>query len=266
MPHPDLTHVTQGIQARYRGAQPGPRETYHEGEFGTYSRHLDDPSLDSVLIRPLSKDLLPNLLKPVDGYFGEKPVRMYVDDREVVGKLRACIENSGCRRYCELICLTHTGAPPDIDPVPGLAIELGTPENVRDYEVTRVKSFENSEDQPDESEVAANVVARTSDLGEGCQLLIGRIDGEAAAIAGWYEGIDRLIFHLATRVPFRHKGIARQLLSHIIAETYAQKRRSVTILTDPEDSPIHFYRRTGFTEEVYWQARYIYQPATLSAH
>lgn len=73
MPHPDLTHVTQGIQARYRGAQPGPRETYHEGEFGTYSRHLDDPSLDSVLIRPLSKDLLPNLWKEVDGYFGEKP-------------------------------------------------------------------------------------------------------------------------------------------------------------------------------------------------
>jgi GNAT superfamily N-acetyltransferase len=61
-------------------------------------------------------------------------------------------------------------------------------------------------------------------------------------------------------VPFRNQGIARHLLSYMIANTYEEVRESITIFTDPTDSPVQFYRRMGFTEEVYWQARYVYTP------
>ena len=47
----------------------------------------------------------------------------------------------------------------------------------------------------------------------------------------------------------------------MIQETYTSDHRSVTIFTDPEETPVSFYRRMGFTEEVYyWQARYLYRP------
>lgn len=147
--------------------------------------------------------------------------------------------------------------------VSDLRIEGVTSSTVRDYEVVRTQAFSDCEDEPDEFEVAANTEARTVDLDGSCQLLIGRVGDVAAAIVGWYEGNDRLIFHLATRVPFRNRGIARHLLSHVIHvihETFEQRRRSVTIFADSGDSPIRFYRRMGFTEEVYWQARYVYDP------
>ena len=46
----------------------------------------------------------------------------------------------------------------------------------------------------------------------------------------------------------------------MIANTYEEGRESITIFTDPTESPVQFYRRMGFTEEVYWQARYVYTP------
>ena len=114
--------------------------------------------------------------------------------------------------------------------------------------------------EPDPDEVTANAGGIAADLGE-THLLLGRVEGEAAAISGWYEGTDRLIFHLATRMPFRNRGIARHLLSHVIQEPYTSDHRSVTIFTDPEETPVSFYRRMGFPEEVYyWQARYLYRP------
>ena len=80
--------------------------------------------------------------------------------------------------------------------------------------------------------------------------------GDPAAILGLFDGDDRHIFLLATRVPFRHRGIARWLLAHTIAAAYADGCRSVLINCDPADTPIRLYRRLGFTDEVYWRQRY----------
>lgn len=159
-----------------------------------------------------------------------------------------------------MLYLAHWGDLPRVESVNDLTIEYVTHDTARDYEVVRAKSFADSEEEPDGGEVTANSAAFSADLDGSSQLLLARIGDEPVSIAGWYEGDDRLIFHLATRLPFRHRGIARYLLSHIVRETYEQGRRSVTIFSDPEDSPIHFYRRLGFTEEVYWQARYVYTP------
>ena len=263
---PVLSDISRGIRERYRGAQPGPREVYHDGEWGVYSRHLDDPSLDSVLIAAIPRSGVPHLWREANEHFGAKPVRVYVDDRELDAELRSTLEVAGCQRSCELVYLTHRGELPRVNEVPDLRIEGVTSSTVRDYEVVRTQAFSDCEDEPDAFEVAANAEARMVDLHGSCQLLIGRVGDVAAAIAGWYEGNDRLIFHLATRVPFRNRGIARHLLSHVIHETYEQRRRSVTILADSGDSPIRFYRRMGFTEEVYWQARYVYDPIDAPRH
>jgi GNAT superfamily N-acetyltransferase len=86
-----------------------------------------------------------------------------------------------------------------------------------------------------------------------CSARAGR---EAASIIGLYDGEDRHIFLLATRVPFRNRGIARWLLSHVIAEAHADGCRSVLINCDPAGTPIQLYRRLGFTDEVYWRQHY----------
>ena len=76
-------------------------------------------------------------------------------------------------------------------------------------------------------------------------------------LSGWYEGADRYIFNLATRAPFRNQGIVRQLLSYVMADTYALSKRSLLIATDPTDTPVQFYRRMGFVDEIYWMGTWI---------
>ncbi|MGE4616459.1 MAG: GNAT family N-acetyltransferase [Gammaproteobacteria bacterium] len=174
--------------------------------------------------------------------------------------LRSALEDAGCMRRYDLLYLAHTGAATTVRPAPGPTIEDVTEATLAECEIARIKAFADSEEEPDAAEVAENLISLRLDLQSGNRYLIGRLGPDAAATAGWDEGPDRLVFNLATRVPFRNQGIARHLLSYMIANTYEEGRKSITIFTDPTDSPVQFYRRMGFTEEVYWQARYVYTP------
>jgi len=102
---------------------------------------------------------------------------------------------------------------------------------------------------------------RQSELASMGRFFIARVGDEPAASLGYYDGTDRLIFNLATRMPFRMRGIAKQLLCGVVANSYDQGCRSVVINTDPSDTPIQWYRRFGFTDEVYWRRNYRFEPA-----
>jgi len=138
--------------------------------------------------------------------------------------------------------------------------EATTEAELRAYEIARLKALGDSDATPNEEEVTANLRGRISSLGS-CRYLIGWLGDEPATLVGWYEGLDRLIFNLATRLPYRRRGLARHLLTCLIEETQeSPEYRSLTIFTNPDDGPIAFYRDMGFTGEVYWQARYRYDP------
>ena len=262
MPRPDLFAVSEEIQSRYRNPQPKDGVVACSGRFGFYTRHVYDPSIDSLLVDPLIIDQIPLLLDDIRTFFHSQPVRIYIDDRKLDHDLCAALENSGCARKYELIYLAHSEEATSVSLASGLTIENVTAETLREYEVAKIKGFANSEEEPDATEVSAHATSLGLDLQSGNRYLIGRLGVDAAAIIGWDEGNDRLVFDLATRVPFRNQGIAKHLLSYAITNTYKEGHRSITILTDPTDSPIQFYRKMGFTEEVYWQARYVYTPRT----
>ena len=88
--------------------------------------------------------------------------------------------------------------------------------------------------------------------GQG-RALAARVKGESVAVAAFYEGDDRFIFVLGTRVPFRHRGIGRTLLAHVVHDPGASGCRSVMINADEGGRPEALYRRLGFTDEVHWR-------------
>jgi GNAT superfamily N-acetyltransferase len=138
-----------------------------------------------------------------------------------------------------------------------------TEASLAEWSTTKLQGFANSEAAPDPQRLAREVALRRAEIaGEG-RFLLARSGRAAASIIGLYEGEDRHVFLLATRIPFRNRGIARWLLTHVIAEAYAAGRRSVLINCDPDDTPIRLYRRLGFTDEVYWRRRY--EPPTAPA-
>ena len=89
--------------------------------------------------------------------------------------------------------------------------------------------------------------------GQG-RALVARLDGQSVAVEAFYEGDDdRFVFVLGTRIPFRHLGIGRALLAHVVHESDASGCRSVMINADEGGRPEALYRRLGFTDEVHWR-------------
>ena len=90
----------------------------------------------------------------------------------------------------------------------------------------------------------------------GAHYWLARVDGDPAAALSWYDGEDRLVFSLATRLPFRRRGIASHLLCRLLGDSERKNTRSVVINANEVGIPIKLYRRLGFTDEVYWHATY----------
>lgn len=157
--------------------------------------------------------------------------------------------------------LAHVGPLPERVELSGIAVEAVTADTLMDYALVKLKGFGNSEDEPSVEDVDQELAVRRNELASIGRFLIARVGDELAAILGYNDGNDRLIFNVATRTPFRMRGIARQLLCEVIADSYDQGCRSVIINTDPNDRPIQWYRRLGFTDEVYWRRSYLFEPA-----
>ena len=156
--------------------------------------------------------------------------------------------------------LAHVGEPPRVKPLPNVSVERVSAALLKEFAIVKLKGFGNSEDEPSAARVAQEVASRAAELRGSGRCMLARVGNDAAAILGYFGGNDRLVFNLATRVPFRNAGVARLLLSTVLTDAYRRRCRSVIINTDPADTPINWYRRLGFTDEVYWYRSYLYLP------
>ncbi len=124
--------------------------------------------------------------------------------------------------------------------------------------ITKLQGFASDDARPDEAEIASQVALRGAEMASVGRLRLARVSGDPAAILGWYEDADRFIYNLATRLPYRGRGIARSLLCDFLAESEARAARSTIINADTAGTSIQLYQRLGFTDEVYWRAKYQY--------
>src|SRR5215203_5298785 len=97
------------------------------------------------------------------------------------------------------------------------------------------------------------------------RFLVARVAGEPASVVAFYEGEDRYVHHLATRVPFRRRGLASRLLEDVLAGALERPCRSTIISAAENGRPADLYRSLGFTDEVYWRREYKHVPTTACA-
>jgi GNAT superfamily N-acetyltransferase len=225
-------------------------------EFGYYMRNARAPRLAQVTVCDLGPGDVPRLVSQVRRHYAGRPVRILVDDRALDDTLGPELVNAGCEKSHAEVHLAHVGPVPQVAGVPGLTLQHVTEAALESYVRLKLRGFAHSEADPSDGEVKEEVALRRAELAGDGRFLIAALGGEPASVIGWYEGPDRFIFQLATRLPFRRSGIARILLCHLLTEAEAQGCRSVLINTDPEDTPIQAYRRLGFTDEVYWRREY----------
>lgn len=258
MRHPQHNEIAEEAKSWFR--TPGHKFAVQERRYGFYSRVIDAPEHDSVSVEALTAAEVPDFLEDLRTYYNGQAIKFFIDRREIETAVQERLVSAGCRRTNEWTYLAHVGQAPEANPISDLTIEAVTSKNVLAYQRTKLKGFANSEAEPDAEAIESGLKLRRIEMEGSGRFLIARVGIEAASIIGWHEGAHRLIFHLTTRVPFRGRGVAKHLLSHVIKDTYDQGLRSVLIYTDPEDTPMQLYKRLGFSDEVYWRARYQYDP------
>ena len=256
--HPAHEDLVQEVRSWYLQDYASLGKVVARRRFGYYSRIENTGYCDVHIVQPFDPAEAAAFHADVCAYYGERRVLIFTHSQAVDSCMSEALVRAGCVRGSAKLYLAHVNGDASLAAGPGAGrIEPVSHRNLLDYQIAKLKAFADSEEEPDPSAVEAGMRVRRAELSADGAFLIARVGDEAAGIIGWYEGADRYVFHLATRLPFRNRGIARQLLSYLIADTHALGKRSLLIATDPADTPVRFYRRMGFVDAIYWMGTWI---------
>jgi ribosomal protein S18 acetylase RimI-like enzyme len=258
MRHPEHDRLHEEVRSWYRTSELGYQ--VERRRFGFYRIHPEDPDSALVIVQALAPDEAPEFLADAGGYFGKRVVNIWLDDRTLDAALGPALVVAGAAMDKENTHLAHVGSRPERFHLSGVTVESVAAETLMDYALVKLKGFADSEKEPPAEHLDKELAVRKRELASVGRFLIARVGNEPAAILGYYDGSDRLVFNLATRTPFRMRGIARLLLCQVVADSYERGCHSVIINTDPSDTPIQWYRRLGFTDEVHWRRNYRCDP------
>jgi ribosomal protein S18 acetylase RimI-like enzyme len=263
--HPEHERLIGEVQSWFRTTILDLGYVVERRRFGFYRRNTENPELRLVVIEAMKPEDAPEFVADAREYFGERDVEIWVEGRELDATLGQALVAAGCVKDLPNVSLAFVGTPPEAVPVAGVTVEAVTPKTLKDYAVTKLKGFANSEAEPTAEQLDRELAIRKSEIEGMGRLLIARVGNEPAAILGYYDGADRSIFNLATRIPFRNRGIAKYLLCLVLADSFDRGCQSVIIGTNPDDTPILLYRRLGFIDEIYWRRGYMFEPAKSPA-
>lgn len=191
------------------------------------------------------------LCAATDFYQGAR-YEIWVEDRERAKRHGAALEAAGFEAQRDTVVLALAGS---IAPAPLPAgVEVTTildVESLRRWARVKLQGFGDSEDAPSADRLASEVEGRRAEW-PFCRYLSASLYGEVVSVLGHYLGGDQMVFNLATRVPFRGRGIARALLACWALEAQHEGARSQLINCEAGSAPYLLYRRLGFTDEIYW--------------
>ena len=255
--HPEHDRLCEVVRSWFRTSYADLGYAVERRSFGFFRRRTKPPDARLIVVEAMAERDVPAFIADARGYFGNLPVEIWVEGRSLDAKLKPALISAGCAQEAANVSLAYVGVRPEAAIRSDLTVEPVTAKSLADYAVTKLKGFANSESEPTAQQLEYELAIRKSEMAGDASYLIARVEREPAAIIGYYDGDDRSIFNLATRLPFRNRGIAKHLLCRVLADSYDRSCRSVIIGTNPADTPIQLYRRLGFTDEVYWRGTYM---------
>jgi len=196
-------------------------------------------------------------LASCEEFFGTPSFDVWVDDRQRAATLDPVLVSHGFHPEDNTIVLALTGpldaseGPAELD-----VIEVIDDEHLRTWASVKVVAFSNSEDEPPSDAIAKEMEARRAEWPIARYDLANLRREPVAILAHYMASEDQMVFNLATRVPYRHLGIAQALLRGWAERATDAGARSLLINCDEHGQPAALYRRIGFTDEVYWHRRY----------
>lgn len=250
--HPQRDEVIATVRGWQRMAHPAMGWRYQRLSVGHYRWHDSDPDRSWAWVTledpPHDDDAM---LVALDEECGEWPLpRVRIDDAGLNAALGPRLLARGWSGSGN-VTLAWVGDAPERAIVEG--VEVDDSPDLEEWSVTKLRGFADDDAVPAARQLANERRLRRAEVGGGIQRLrLARVEGKPAAVIGCYEdGSEVDIFNLATRLAWRERGIARQLLTACVADGLDAGVRSVVISTDTDDTPQHWYRRLGFSDELF---------------
>jgi len=262
MYHPDHDRLILELPKWYQRSSSEMGYETEERKFGFYSKNTktDHHKTSRVSIKRLSSAQIAEFISDIKQYYGAASVQIYIDNHGIDSEIGEALESGGCIKGKADVYLAHVGPIPEVTPLPGLVTEKVDLKTISEYSRTKLMGFSGSEMEPDNTVLESEISLRQAELEGIGRFLLARINSEGAGIIGYYIQRDYLIFQLATRIPFRRRGIAKRLVTSVLNDAYKHGDGAVIINADPTDTPVEIYHQLGFTDEVYWRQGYKYQP------
>ena len=256
--HADHDAIGAGIRDAYRRSDAAMQYRVEQHPLGWFQHAPGGVAAGSVTVDDIDPASVPDLRAEIERQFGdEMRVTLFVDDRDRDQRLSGALVAAGFEPAEGSTFLAYTGQPPTIPSLRGVTIGEVDADGLERWARVKLQGFANSEDEPDPEQFAQELAQRRAEQQGSGRFLLATARSEDAAVIGLWGDEDWLIFNLATRLPYRRLRLGELLLSDIVDEAIGDPGcRSVLIDTDETDWMVEWYRRFGFTDEVYWRRRY----------
>ncbi len=249
--HPQRDEVIATVLGWDRMAHPAMGWRYERLSVGHYRWHDVDPDRSWAWVT-VEGDLADDdsVLLAIDEECGEWPVpRLRIDDAALNAALGPRLLARGWSVGGNVM-LSWVGDAPEQTLVAG--VEVDETPDLEEWSVAKLRGFSEDDAEPAAQRLRYELGLRRAEMPGGIlRLRLARVEGEPVAVLGWYEGDDTDVFNLATRLDWRGRGIAKHLLTSCVANALEAGARSVLIGTDVDDTPQDWYRRLGFSDELF---------------
>ncbi len=191
-------------------------------------------------------------------FFGNDAFDVWVDDRVRARLLTPALAAAGFETVQDTVVLALVGrVRAEVAPPEGLTVDdVADLDGLNDWVRVKLQGFADSEDPPEPDQLRQDASVRTAEW-PVCRYQLGRLRDEPVAILGHYTGMDQMVFLLATRVPFRRRGIGQTMLANWSEHVDGEQPRSRLINCNDGGAAARLYQRIGFTDEVYWHRQYV---------
>jgi GNAT superfamily N-acetyltransferase len=250
MRHPEHEHIAREVASWYELAYPEMGYQTEKRPHGWYRTNTAAPDWGSVTVTALRATEVPAFVADVKTSFGGRSsVSIEVPDQAYTPEAADALKEAGWTYTRTTVFLAYVGDGPIAAMPDGVEIaDADDPPTLEVWARTKLMGFDDSEDEPSREGIDAELRQRSAEAGGSGRFLLARVENEPAAICGLHDENERFVFLLATRVPYRHRGIARALLEHIRAPAGA---RATLINATEGGRPDALYRSLGFTDVVH---------------
>jgi GNAT superfamily N-acetyltransferase len=253
--HPEHDAVSSAVRSWYTASTPAIGLSVIPASYG-FLTVSDRAELKRLVLTKDSPEEVTDALTAAADFYETSAFEVWIDDRLRAGRLTATLTSAGMEPVQDTVVLALAGLVRAGQGPENLTVEdVAGPERLPEWATVKIQGFADAEERPAPRQLQAELARRQAEW-PVCRYQLARLDGEAVAILGHYTGQDQMVFNLATRLPFRHRGIAQSMLARWTKEGDEQHIRSHLINCNDGGPADALYRRLGFTDEVYWYRRY----------